>query len=144
MTSGKTRFAVLAMVTISSLSACRAEQATPTSDVLADCFISFEIAAWEDADGNGLRDPAEAPLEGAEFALQGAYAQIWGEPCLSDADGELIIRIWYPGGCTERDYTITAVPPDSYEFTTPSSLAVSLGPGDFTWQAQFGFRPPSN
>ena len=115
---------------------------TPAADreVLADCFLSFQVEAWQDVDKNGLWDESEPPLEGVEFRLRGAFAQIWGDPFLSGADGKLSIRTWAPGTCIEQDYGITAVPPDSYEPTTAASITFALAPGDFHYEAQFGFR----
>ena len=114
---------------------------TPTPEVLADCFLSFQVAAWQDLDGNGFLDASEPPLEGIEFRLQGTFAQIWGEPFLTDADGKLTISTWSPGSCLKQDYTITALPVESYEPTTPTSLTFSLAAGDLPSEGQFGFRP---
>lgn len=113
---------------------------TPTLVLLADCFLSFHVAAWQDLNGDGLWDASEPPLEGVEFRLQGAFAQIWGEPHLSEADGRLSITTWSPGRCTEQDYAITAIPPESYELTTPGSITFTLSPSDSFYAAQFGFR----
>jgi hypothetical protein len=116
------------------------ELPTPTPKVLADCFLSFQIAAWQDLDEDGLWDTTEPPLEGVEFRLQGTFAQMWGAPYLSKADGRLTITTWSPGRCGEQDYAITAVPPESYEPTTPASIAFSLTSVDSFYEAQFGFR----
>ena len=140
---------ILLAVVVPFLSACGAAAtpngvATPdaagTPEVLADCFISFHVVAWQDIDENGLWDTSEPPLEGVEFRLQGTFAQRWGEPFLSGADGKLSIRTWSPGQCMEQDYEITAVPPDFYEPTTPASITFTLAPGDPVYEAQFGFR----
>jgi hypothetical protein len=128
---------VMAMVAL-LLSAC--STLSPTSEVLADCFLSFRVAAWQDLDGDGLRDASEPPLEGVEFRLQGTFAQMWGDPYLSDADGDLTIRTWSPGSCVEQDYTITALPTESYEPTTPASVTFSLATGDSLYEGLFGFR----
>jgi len=116
---------------------------TPNPEVLSDCFLSFQVAAWQDLDGNGLWDASEPPLEGVEFSLQGNYAQIWGKPYLSEANGQLTISTWNPGRCIEQDYTITAIPLETYEPTTPASTTFSLATGDFSYEAQFGFRAVS-
>jgi hypothetical protein len=116
---------------------------TPTPAVLADCFLSFQLAAWQDLDRDGVWGASEPPLEGVEFRLQGTFAQMWGDPYLSGADGRLTISTWSPGGCTERDYAITALPPASYQPTTADSVTFSLGPGDSHHEAQFGFRDVS-
>jgi hypothetical protein len=112
----------------------------PTPEALGDCFLSFRVTAWQDLNGDGLWDASEPPLEGVEFRLQGPFAQIWGKPYLSDADGELTISTWHPGSCIEQDYTITAVPTESYEPTTPASATFSPATGDSSYEGQFGFR----
>jgi hypothetical protein len=113
------------------------------TDAKEDCFLSFQVAAWQDLDGDGLWGASEPPLEGVEFRLQGTFGQMWGSPYLSDADGQLTITTWSPGECTDRDYAITAVPPESYEPTTPASIAFSLTAADSSYGAQFGFRAVS-
>lgn len=43
----------------------------PTTELIqADCFWSATAAAWLDANGNGVKDESEAPLEGIEFVLE--------------------------------------------------------------------------
>jgi len=115
----------------------------PTPAVMADCFLSFQAAAWQDLDGDGLWGATEPPLEGVEFRLQGMFAQVWGDPFLSGADGRLAISTWSPGECFEQDCTLSAVPPEAYEPTTPISLTLSLTPAGSVYEAQFGFRPVS-
>jgi hypothetical protein len=114
------------------------QPSTPTPAILADCFLSFHVAAWEDIDGNGVWDASEPPLAGVEFQLTGMYAEMFSEqPILSDADGRAAISTWSPGGCSSSDYKITAVPPALYEPTTPASVTFT-DPGSEEWQ--FGFR----
>lgn len=112
--------------------------ATPA--ILADCFLSFHVVAWQDIDENGLWDASEPPLEGVEFHLQGTFAQIWGDPYLSGVDGKLSITTWSPDTCPKQEYAIAAVPPESYEPTTPASITFTLTPGDSFYEAQFGFH----
>ena len=68
-----------------------------------------------------------------------------GYPYLSDSDGRLTIETWHPGPCVQTgdEETITAVPPESYEPTTPVSVTFLLTSTDFSFEAQFGFRPVS-
>jgi hypothetical protein len=114
---------------------------TPTPEVMSDCFESFKIAAWQDLNGDGLWDISEPPLEGVEFHLQGIFAQKWGpDPDSSKGDGWLSILIWSPGDCIEQEYTITVVPPESYEPTTPTTVTFS---DSLPFEAQFGFRAVS-
>jgi hypothetical protein len=65
---------------------------------------------------------------------------MWGYPYLSEADGRITITTWYPGKCTEQDYAITVVPPESYEATTPTFVTFSLTTDDFLYKAPFGFH----
>ena len=111
---------------------------SPTPLVMSDCFISFKIAAWQDLNGDGLWDISEPPLKNVDFQLQGIFAEKWGpDPDSGKGDGWFSILIWMPGHCIEQEYVITAVPPISYEATTPSVVTFS---GAEPFEAQFGFR----
>lgn len=114
--------------------------ALSTPVVLADCFVTFHFAAWKDFDEDGLWDASEPPLAGVKFSPPGRFAQVWGHPYLTEADGWLRIEAWSPGGCPEQEVTVTAVHPESYEPTTPTSIDLSLASDDFSYEAQFGFR----
>lgn len=137
MNTRKMMSAILVAMVALFLGACGTP---PTPAIEADCFLSFRVAAWQDLNGDGLWDASESPLEGVEFRLQGQFAQMWGSPYLSGEDGRLTITTWSPGGCIDGDYTITAVPPESYESTTPASITFSLTSADHLYEAQFGFR----
>jgi hypothetical protein len=119
---------------------------TPTSEptsipgVMSDCFISFQVAAWQDLNGDGLWDVSEPPLEGVKFQLQGIFAEKWDPEPSSKGDGWFSILIWSPGDCIEQEYTITVVPPESYEATTPTAVTFS---DSLPFEAQFGFRAAS-
>lgn len=143
----KVTLAILMAMAVLLLGACGTPVPvpTPTPQVLADCFLSFHLAAWQDLDGDGLWGASEPPLAGVEFPVSGqpgwgSFGQIWGEPYLTGVDGRLTITTWSPDGCLERDLTITAVPLESYEPTTPDSVTFSLTSTDFSYEAQFGFR----
>jgi len=114
---------------------------TPTNSttvIMSDCFISFKLAAWHDLNGDGVWDISEPPLKDVQFNLQGLFAEKWGpEPDSNKGDGWYSILIWSPGDCIEQEYTITAVPPESYEATTPSVVTFS---NPLPFEAQFGFR----
>jgi len=113
---------------------------TPPPQVLADCFITFEISAWHDLNSNGDWDSGEPPLEGVSFRINGPFASLLStNPCISDEAGICQIRTWAPGECMAADYAITAETPDSYTSTTPSEITLSLAPTDFQSSAQFGF-----
>jgi hypothetical protein len=113
---------------------------TPTPEVMSDCFVSFQVAAWQDINGDGLWDISEPPLEGAKFQLQGRFAEKWDPKPSSKGDGWFSILIWSPGDCIEQEYTITVVPPESYEATTPTTVTFS---DSLPFEAQFGFRAVS-
>jgi len=116
---------------------------TPTAPVLADCFQSFQFAVWQDLDGDGVWGESEPALAGVEVRPPGSFAQMWGDPFLSGADGQLTIRTWYPGLCTVQDHTFRAVPPEGYELTTPASITIATTSIDLAYEAQLGFRPVS-
>jgi hypothetical protein len=138
MSTRKTTAAILAAAMVLLLAACATS--TPAPQVLADCFVSFQLAAWLDLDGDGQWGASEPSLEGVEFRLQGTFPQIWGQPFVSDEDGRLSISTWSPGECIEHDSTITAVPPESHEPTTPASVTFSITSAAGAFEAQFGFR----
>lgn len=115
--------------------------AESTPRVMADCFIYFYLSAWQDLNEDGSWDPSEPSLEGVEFRIAGRFASMLSKyPCISNQDGQCTINIWSPGLCSARDYTITAVPPESYEATTSTIINCSLSSVDFSHEAQFGFH----
>lgn len=116
---------------------------TATPVVLADCFVTFRLGAWEDLNEDGVWDASEPPLAGVKFPAPGRFAQYWGDPFVSGADGWLEISAWAPGNCPEQDIPVTVVPPESYELTTPASLTLSLTRGESAYAVQFGFRKVS-
>jgi len=142
---------IIATTILLFLSACARSTPLPTSaptstaaaipQVMADCFISFKVAAWLDLNGDSIWDSSEPPLEGVEYQLGGMFAQKF-DPVLDSQKGEgwYSIQIWSPGECIEQDYTVTAIPPESFEATTPSSITFS---GSLPYEAQFGFRAVS-
>lgn len=140
--AGTAQAAALTMVA-QTLVALPTGTLSPVSDtpvILADCFVTFHFAAWIDFDEDGRWDTSEPPLAGVKFSPPGRFAQVWGHPYLSEADGWLRIEVWSPGGCPAQEVTVTAVPPGSYEPTTPPSINLSLTSDDFSYEAQFGFR----
>ena len=148
------RLIILGVMLVSFLGACGTPArpielpitatSTTTPEVLADCFLTFRVVAWQDIDENGMWDASELPLEGVEFRLRGPFAQRWGTPYRSGADGRLSMTTWSPGQCPDQAYAITAVPPDAYAPTTPASITFTLAPGDSFYEAQFGFRPQTD
>ena len=109
-------------------------------DILADCFINFNISTWKDINRDGIWDPSEPPLEGIEFHIDGRFASMLTKyPCISDEDGLCIISTWAPGNCEPGDYEVTAIPPDAYQPTTPTTITVVMHTTDYSAELQFGF-----
>ncbi len=109
-------------------------------EILADCFLSFNLSAWNDLDADGVWDESELPLEGIEFHINGLFAAIVSEqPCISDEEGKCSIGTWAPGECLAGNFTITATIPEDYEATTPTEITLALTPADYSAKAQFGF-----
>jgi hypothetical protein len=120
-------------------------KASPSPQILADCFLNFNISAWEDIDEDGLWGASEPALEGVKFNINGSFASILSEiPCTSDQVGRCSISTWAPGECLGGDFTITALPPDAYQPTTPSPLTISLVSTEFSGKAHFGFHTLAN
>ncbi|MCC7361180.1 MAG: hypothetical protein IT317_16970 [Anaerolineales bacterium] len=124
-------FAVLLLA-----AACRtaAPAATPTPEVIADCFWSAEVVAWVDADGSGTREAAEAPLEGVavNFTLTFYSGAITG------ADGQATLTGMYPSACdASLANQVVAVAPEGYTPTTELAQTYT----DAQKVYEFGFRP---
>jgi hypothetical protein len=116
---------------------------TPTeSEIMADCWIFFYLSAWIDTNGDGLWDESEAPLPDVEFHIDGRrIAYINSKyPGVSDENGLCTLLIYYPGFCAAAEYEITAIPPESYQPTTPNSLSLYLNIDEFSKNAAFGFQ----
>jgi hypothetical protein len=116
---------------------------TPTrEEVLADCFITFHLSAYEDFDLDGVRDEGEEGLAGIEFVLNGNYAHsVAGGRAVTDQNGDATIDTWSPGGCQEfsSQFSIDAVAPADY---TPSAdFPFEVHSDRFTQQYEFGFYP---
>jgi len=113
---------------------------TPSLQVLADCFLTFDLSAWHDLDSNGEWNGKEPPLEGVAFRVNGPFASmLTANPCLSDQQGACQIRTWAPGACMAADFAVKVDPPESFVSTTPSEIIFSLAPTDFQQSSQFGF-----
>ena len=129
---------------IGALGSCVGNMPTPKKVIMYDCFRQIKIKVWNDLDGNGFWNAAEPPLQGVKFSLNGPIAQLTSANYpLSDVDGLLDIDIWAPGVCSEKNYTISATPPEFYESTTPNPISFSLPTTEFEYEAQFGFRSVS-
>jgi len=136
------RFAKIALIIslIFTITTC-----SPSPQILADCFISFNITTWYDLNDNGLWDSSEPPLEGVEFHIDGQFASVLSEyPCISNEDGECNISTWAPGMCEAGDYWITVVSPEFYKPTTPTEVMLSLDSTEFSCEVKFGFTATNN
>ena len=115
------------------------EKEEGSSEILADCFLSFRLSAWNDLDADGVWDTNELPLEGIAFHINGHFAAIVSaHPCISDEYGKCSIATWAPDGCTAGDFTITATIPEGSIATTPTEVTLSLNSDDYSAEAQFG------
>ena len=116
---------------------------TPSPEIMADCFLYFYLSAWNDLNQNGIWDDSEPPLQGVEFQIDGRFAYVFTRPpYLSDEDGKYVIMTGAPGFCQDADYTIKALPPESFEPTTPDTITFSLPAREFSREMQFGFYSP--
>ena len=120
------------------LTACSLRGApTPTPHVLADSF--FFGHAYIDANGNGLLDSTDPPLEGALFTAQTATdIQIGG---VSGSDGTAMA--WCPGGCADYPVTLRMQPPKDSGYTLIGPAEVVLQADGSGGQANFLFAPPA-
>jgi hypothetical protein len=119
--------------------------ATPTLEILYDCFINFNLSAWIDSNVNGVWDESEEPLADVAFHIDGNFASVLSAyPCISDEAGQCILRIWYPGMCVAGNYEITPIAPETYKATTPEPINLFLEANEFSGEAEFGFISFSN
>jgi hypothetical protein len=133
---------VLVLSACSALTQVEQPTITPTDVIMADCWHSFQVAAWQDLNEDGLWGVDEPPLEGVKFNPGGPIMEV-ETSLFSKADGRLNISVYHPGPCYRETYTITAVPPESYTPTTPVYVIFILNQNGLVFKAQFGFRPVS-
>jgi hypothetical protein len=119
------------------LTACNISE----SDAVYEYTINFHLGAWQDIDANGIWDEYEAPIEGVKFHMYGPILTIWGQyPYLTNSEGWVTFTALIPGKCSNKEFTIVADPPESYQPTTPIFITTPICRQDF--EAQFGFRIP--
>jgi hypothetical protein len=100
--------------------------------------------AWRDANANGLIEPGEAGLSGAEVALLAGSARAAG---LAGDDSALLTARTGPDG----QYTFVNVAPGAYRvvqsglpgflFTTPYDVGITLTSPNLDAVVNFGQRP---
>lgn len=92
------------------------------------CTWTADVETWDDANGDGLRDPAESPLEGVEIIATGYFQRL---TVRTGREGTASLRTL--GSCLgNADYEVRPVPPPGYRL---SAAAAATGPRSFT----FGF-----
>ncbi len=92
--------------------------------------------AFNDMNGNGNWDLGENPLGGVSVELhddQGNLVSTYS----TGSDGYYEFAV-YPLGT--KDYTVVAYTLPSYEFTTPSTIFVTVSPGSSSTDNNFGLR----
>ena len=89
-----------------SQSQTQTAEATLTPAILADFF--FSACAFLDANGNGVWDDSDTPVEGAQMGLSidGGQTFVLGD--LTNSDG--CASVWAPGGGIEAPFTIRMDP----------------------------------
>lgn len=99
----------------------------------------LQVRVWDDADGDGRRDPGEGFLEGTIVLASGGPGEAPLGMAITGMDG--IARLTLSSG---RDYWISALPAPGHEPTAPGAadsggaIPVRLEPG--VTEAEIGFR----
>jgi hypothetical protein len=98
------------------------------------------VETWQDADGDGQKDPDEAPLPWV--TIQVAY-----ERSVTDSDGRGTVGVFKPGcarNCWKNE-TVSVVVPPGYRATTPTGVDLT-GAEDaysFGFQREHGTEAPT-
>ncbi|MBM4461658.1 MAG: hypothetical protein FJ011_28525, partial [Chloroflexi bacterium] len=87
---------------------------------------------WLDGDGDGVQDPGEPGIGGAQVC---ATPVAGGAAICATTDPNGMYHITVPAGT----YTVTTPTPSGLSPSTPTSLNVSVAPGDQYDDADFGF-----
>jgi hypothetical protein len=101
-------------------------QATPFLGI-ADCGWDDTALAWIDENQNGVWDNNEKPLAGVKFVADDIQHDFdAGHEAISDANGKAWVAV-FPVACNgfdEIEIVLSAIPPDSYEPTTPREISI--------------------
>lgn len=111
-------------------------------EILADCFITFHLFAYEDFDGDGVRDAEDDDLPGIEFVVNGFYAHsVAGGRAVTDEAGQATIDTWSPGECLESStqFSIDAIA--SAEYIPSTDLPFEAHSDRAVQEYAFGFQP---
>lgn len=140
--------AVLALGLLVSLAGCGTtirDEPPPSpagEEILADCFITFHLSAYEDVDGDGVRDSGEGDLAGIEFILNGTYAHsVAGGRAVTGQEGRATIDTWSPGECQDfsTTFSIDVIPPAGYR--PSSAFPFEVHSDQASQDYEFGFQP---
>ena len=89
---------------------------------------------WNDLNANGVQDWGEEPISGVRVSVTDASGQ---EVCvfITQSNGR-----YYCVGLDWGTYTVSAVAPPGYFFTTPNHVSVELAPANPSEEVNFGCR----
>jgi hypothetical protein len=102
---------------------------------MADFY--FSACAFLDANGNGVWDESDTPIEGAQMGLSLDGGQTFALGDLTTSDG--CAQVWAPGGNVKPPFTIRMNPPEGSGFIPIEESEVVYEGGS---HPQFLFRQP--
>jgi hypothetical protein len=106
--------------------------AFPFGGAAVDGYASADVETWRDADGDGQRDPDEAPFPWV--TIQMSY-----ERSITDSEGRGAVGVFKPGCAREcwKDEAVSVMVPPGYRATTPTEVGLTGAKDDYA----FGFQP---
>jgi hypothetical protein len=106
--------------------------ALPFGGAAVDGYASADVETWRDADGDGQRDPDEAPLPWV--TIQMAY-----ERSVTDSKGRGAVGVFKPGCARKcwKDEAVSVMVPPGYRATTPTEMGLTGAKDAYA----FGFQP---
>lgn len=113
--------------------------AAQTGGFAPDCMWSATVQAWVDINGNGLRDPSDAPLPGVTFHVNdtlNGYSDVSDANSPTDWKGETQLSVWLPG-CPNARFEIYPDAPAGYNALSSSRPIVAVTSTDKVFD--FGF-----
>ncbi len=116
-------------------------QPTSTPQVMADCWRTIHLLAWEDKNGDGIQNNNEPPIKGIGYKIDGIFAELLTDPKkLSDEEGKIEISLWSPGNCVQSKYTLQIIDFGTRRTTTENPITFILSPTEFSFSARFGVQ----